>query len=73
MSCARNGCASDYARSMEDGQALILPKTTTTLRMIEKKKGGGALSVERVTPGEKVLGSIPPVAARSLLVGSVSV
>ena len=36
---------------------------------------GGAVahSVERATPGEEVLGSIPAVAARSLLVGSVSV
>ena len=35
--------------------------------------GGVAQSVERATPGEKVPGSIPAVAARSLLVGSVSV
>ena len=37
--------------------------------------GGGAVaqSVERSTPGEEVSGSIPAVAARSLLVGSVSV
>ena len=37
--------------------------------------GGGAVaqSVERATPDEEVLGSIPAVAARSLLVGSVSV
>ena len=36
---------------------------------------GGAVahSVERVTPGEEVQGSIPAVAARSLLVGLVSV
>ena len=35
---------------------------------------GGAVAqlVERVTPGEAVVGSIPVVAARSLLVGSVS-
>ena len=32
-----------------------------------------AQSVERSTPGEEVLGLIPAVAARSLLVGSVSV
>ena len=32
-----------------------------------------AQSVERVTPGEEVPGSIPAVATRSLLVGSVSV
>ena len=35
--------------------------------------GGVAQSVERATPGEEVPGSIPAVAARSLLVGSVSV
>ena len=38
--------------------------------------GGGrvvAQSVERATPGEEVPGSIPAGAARSLLVGSVSV
>ena len=37
--------------------------------------GGGAVdqSVERATPGEEVPGSIPPVAAHSLLAGSVSV
>ena len=35
--------------------------------------GGVLQSVERVTPGEKVSGSIEAVAARSLLVGSVSV
>ena len=32
-----------------------------------------AQSVERATPGEEVPGSIPAVATRSLLVGSVSV
>ena len=39
------------------------------------KGGGGAVaqSVERTTPGEEVPGSILAVAARSLLVGSVSV
>ena len=37
--------------------------------------GGGAVaqSIERVTPGEEVPGSIPAVVARSLLVGLVSV
>ena len=37
-------------------------------------KGGGAIaqSVECVTPGEEVQGSIPAEGARSLLVGSVS-
>ena len=35
--------------------------------------GAVAQSVERATPGEEVPGLIPAVAARSLLVGSVSV
>ena len=35
--------------------------------------GGVAQSVERATPGEENPGSIPAVAAHSLLVGSVSV
>ena len=35
--------------------------------------GAVAYSVERSTPGEEVLSSIPDVVAHSLLVGSVSV
>ena len=38
-----------------------------------KEGGAVAQSVERATPGQEVPGSIPAVAARSLLVGSVSV
>ena len=38
-----------------------------------RSEGAVAQSIERATPGEEVLGSIPAVAARSLLVGSVSV
>ena len=34
--------------------------------------GAVAQSVERATPGEEVLGATPAMAARSLLVGSVS-
>ena len=42
--------------------------------MIATYTGGAvAQSVERATPGEEVLGSIPAVVAHSLLVGSVSV
>ena len=37
------------------------------------KGGSVAQSVERATPGEEVPGSIPAEAARSPLVGSVSV
>ena len=37
------------------------------------KGGTVAQSVERATPGEEVSGSIPPVAARSQLAGSLSV
>ena len=36
-------------------------------------RGAIAQSVESATPGEEVPGSIPAVAARSLLVGSVSI
>ena len=38
-----------------------------------REGGAVAQSVERTTPGEEVPGSIPAVAARSLLAGSVSV
>ena len=43
--------------------------------MTAAREEGGAVaqSAERSTPGEEVPGSIPAVAARSLLVGSVSV
>ena len=37
------------------------------------QEGAVAQSVERTTPGQEVSGSIPAVAARSLLVWSVSV
>ena len=42
---------------------------------MEERWWGGAVAqlVERSTPGEEVPGSISAVAARSLLVGSVSV
>ena len=42
---------------------------------IQRGGGGGAVaqSAERATHGQEVPGSIPAVAARSLLVGSVSV
>ena len=38
-----------------------------------KQGGRGSSVVERATPDEEVPGLIPAVAARSLLVGSVSV
>ena len=43
--------------------------------MFSNAAGGGVVAqpVERATPGETVVGSIPAVAARSLLVVSVSV
>ena len=52
--------------------------STTKLNIATQTGGGGggggvAQSVERATPCEEVPGSIPTVAARSLLVGSVSV
>ena len=51
---------------------IVIPSKTLNLFLIFN---GGALaqSVERAIPGEEVPGSIPALAARSLLVGSVSV
>ena len=37
------------------------------------RRGESAQTIESATPAEEVSGSIPPVAARSILVGSVSV
>ena len=61
---------------------IIIIKVTCSLFMLRihnqfncSRDQGGAVaqSVERATPDEEVPGSIPAVAARSLLVGSVSV
>ena len=48
---------------------------TLLIQYMEHPRQGGvvAQSVERGTPGEEFPGLIPAVAARSLLVGSVSV
>ena len=43
------------------------------LHTLNRLRAAVAQSVERATSGEEVPGSIPAVAARSLLVGSVSV
>ena len=53
----------------------FLKNCTFTIKMTAAREEGGAVaqSAERSTPGEEVPGSIPAVAARSLLVGSVSV
>ena len=50
-------------------------EATVIVSVNHLRSAGGAVaqSVECTTPGEEVLGSIPAVAARSLLVGSVSV
>ena len=45
----------------------------TVLNLAHFIDGAVAQSVERVTPGEEVLGFIPTVATRSLPVGSVAV
>ena len=46
----------------------------TTIVIVSAWAGGAvAQSVEHATPGEEIPGSIPVVAARSLLFGSVSV
>ena len=51
----------------------VLPNCFQTSPLVKHAGGAVAQSVERSTPGEEVPGSIPPVAARSLLVGSVAV
>ena len=50
-----------------------MTKSTCRHFMNWSKGGAVAQSVECATPGEEVPGSIPAVAARTLLVGSVSV
>ena len=51
----------------------ILTKLVVSFLKCSVIAGTVAQSVERATLGEEVPGSIPAVAARSLLVGSVSV
>ena len=63
---------------MQIGIIIFAPYSSCTQRNSRGEGGGGgggavALSVERATPGEEVLDPITAVAARSLLVGSVSV
>ena len=53
--------------------SLSLSHSLSSFRIVCRLGGAVAQSVERATPGEKVPGSIPAVAARSLLVGSMSV
>ena len=48
-------------------------QVSTRIAFCPQSGGRGSSAVERATPGEEVLGSIPAVAALSLLVGSVSV
>ena len=49
-------------------------QSSRLIELIRYSAGGrGSSAVERATPGEEDPGSIPAVAARSLLVGSVSV
>ena len=51
----------------------VVTRTEINFSVSIKRQNGGAVaqSVECATPGEEVKGSIPAVAARSLLVGSV--
>ena len=57
-------------REMPDKEAIFYERSLSTLYT-----GVSAIaqSVERATPGETIVGSIPAVAARSLLVRLVSV
>ena len=58
----------------ESGTSLRITAMLKSNWSIQKERGGAvAQSVEHATPDEEVPGSIPTVAACSLLVGSVSV
>ena len=61
------GCEEDAIESFRN--CVFASVYTSVMR----KGGAVAQSVERATPVQEVPGSIPAVAARSLLVGSVSV
>ena len=59
-----------------EAHVMIMPvheKHTFCILFQRQERGAVAQSVERATPGEEVPSSIPAVAARSLLVGLVSV
>ena len=61
-------------KRMNEHTSYIYIYLVTYLPYIFQLKGGEvAQSVERATPGQQVLGAIPAVAARPLLVRSVSV
>ena len=65
---------SRYLRSCQQARKALRHVAEYTYVLLQDCRGGVvAQSVERASPGEEVPGSIPPVAARSLLVGSVSV
>ena len=76
MSCDEKSWKSDDKEDTNQLKGkLAAPRSSQLLLQHGGGGGGGALaqSVERTTPSEEVLGSIPAVAARSLLVGSASV
>ena len=57
----------------KEGRLLLKLVVVAMFTVLHILGGAVAQSVERETPGEEVPGSVPTVAARSLLVGSVSV
>ena len=60
----------------KNNRLVFFASAASNIAVFKRLEGGGgavAQSVELTTPGEEVLGSIPTVTARSLLVGSVSV
>ena len=59
---------------IEKNKNIAVFQNVSSLPLVTQTEGGAeAQLVERVTPCEKVPGSIPAAAARSPLVGSVSV
>ena len=55
------------------GMSNFCKRAVTIFCLLICKGGAVAQSVERANPGEEIMGSIPALAARSLLVWSVSV
>ena len=66
-------CHGDHSKKNQCGLYVFGAPIASSCPHLSHQNIAVAQSVERATPGEEVPGSIPAVAARSLLVGLVSV
>ena len=70
----KNGlCPAASQPSLVDPEGRVVISSKTAVNGVSSVLYGDAVAQSVETPGEEVSGSIPAVAARSLLVGSVSV